>query len=320
MRIAILGATSQIAKNLISYFLKDSKYELFLFARNTKAVHEFIMTIDSLSIPFIFGFEEFPSGKYDVVINCIGIGDPRKLREAGVGFFRITEYFDNLVIDYLLNNKNTTYINFSSGAVYGTEFDSGVTEDSIANIAVNKIIPADFYRIGKLNAEVKHRALIDQNIIDLRIFSFFSQFIDLNSGFLLCELVRSVIANTIFHTNAVEIIRDYIAPSDLFTLVELCLINQKMNCAIDVYSAKVVQKSELIELFKHEYGLTSVIEDKDCASMTGTKLAYYSSNPAAFSLLSYVPTINSIDTVRSEVAMLLARSKISTNTNIKKML
>lgn len=307
MKIAILGATSQIAKNLIFYFLKNPQYKLFLFARNKKAVYDFIMTNDSLSFPLVLGLDEFLSGEYDAVINCIGIGDPSKLRAAGIELFRLTEYFDNLVIDYLSGHKNVTYINFSSGAVYGTAFDSGVTEDSMANIAVNKIAPTDFYRIAKLNSEAKHRALADRNIIDLRIFSFFSQFIDLDSGFLLCEMMRCTKTHSIFHTNKVDIVRDFIAPSDLYSLVELCLCQKRINCALDVNSAKPVLKSELLHLFSREFGLVVEVDDKIYSSTTGTKLAYYSNITIAFCGLTYIPAYKSIDTIEREAGILFVR-------------
>ncbi|WP_158904925.1 NAD-dependent epimerase/dehydratase family protein [Rectinema subterraneum] len=305
MKIAILGATSHIAKNLIYYFAKDPQCELFLFARNKQAVHEFIESCDSISFSRVLGFEEFLDGNYDAVINCVGIGDPHKQKDAGVEFFRITEYYDNLIIDYLLSHKNVVYINFSSGAVYGTAFDSGVTKDSLATIDVNNITSADFYRIAKLNSEAKHRAMLDLRIIDLRIFGFFSHFIDLDSGFLLCEMVRCTKDHAIFHTNSVDIIRDYVAPSDLFSLVKLCLEKEPLNCALDVYSAKPVRKSELLNLFSEEFGLEIEVEEKDHSSPTGTKVVYFSTNRDAQKLLGYFPENTSICNVQRETRILI---------------
>lgn len=305
MKIAILGATSHIAKNLIYYFVKYPKYELFLFARNKQAVHEFIESCDSISFSRVLGFEEFFDGNYDAVINCVGIGDPRKQKDAGVEFFRVTEYYDNLIIEYLLSHRNVVYINFSSGAVYGTAFDTGVTKESWATIVINNITSADFYRIAKLNSEAKHRALPDLRIIDLRIFSFFSHFIDLSAGFLLCEMLRCTKDHSIFHTNSIDIIRDYVAPNDLFTLVQLCFMKGDLNCALDVYSAKPVRKSELLNLFSEEFGLKVEIEENDHSSLTGTKMAYFSTNRDAQELLSYFPENTSIGTIEKETSMLL---------------
>jgi len=305
MKIAILGATSHIAKNLIYYFYRDPKYELSLFARNKKAVYEFIKSCNDVAVPCVIGFEEFISGNYDAVINCIGVGDPAKLKNVGDKIFRLTEYFDNLVIDYLLSHKNVAYINFSSGAVYGTAFDSGINRNSFATIDVNNITSADYYRIAKLNAEAKHRAMPDLCIVDLRIFSFFSRFIDLDSGFLLCEMVRCVKDHAIFHTNSVDIIRDYVSPNDLFALVELCFEKMPLNCVLDVYSAKPVRKSELIKLFSEIFGLAIQIEEEDNSSPTGIKVSYFSKNYEARRVLTYVPAKSSIQTVQEEAKHLM---------------
>jgi nucleoside-diphosphate-sugar epimerase len=305
MRIAILGATSQIAKNLISFFLLDPQYELFLFARNETAVYEFLRTIGARSAPQILPFSAFPSGKYEAVINCVGIADPLKQKAAGIELFRLTERYDNLVLDYLDSHEQTVYVNFSSGAVYGTAFDAGVTEESIATIAINNIMPADYYRIAKLNSEAKHRAMSDRRIIDLRVFSFFSRFVDLEAGFLLCEMTRCAREHRVFHTNAVDIVRDYVAPSDLFALVELCLRKSNENIAFDVYSAKPVRKSELIDLFAREFGLETCRDAMDRVSITGTKFSYCSSNSTANRVLKYSPILTSIDAIRSETLGLL---------------
>jgi len=306
MKIAILGATSHIAKNLVYYFRRDSRHELFLFARDQGAVYEFLKATEGEFAPSVFGFDLFPGGDYDAVINCVGIADPQKQKNAGVELFRLTERFDNLVLDYLAGHEKTVYTNFSSGAVYGTAFDSGVDDNAVASIAVNNISPVDYYRIAKLNAEAKHRAMADRNIIDLRIFSFFSRFIDLESGFLLTEMMRCVIERRPFYTNAVDIVRDYVAPSDLFSLVKLCVVSNGINQPIDVFSAGPVRKSELIALFAHDFGLETRIDEEARVSTTGPKLAYYSANHVATSLLNYVPALASRDAVRDEANEIIA--------------
>jgi len=56
------------------------------------------------------------------VINCVGIGDPGKLRNEMSSIFRVTERFDNLVLDYLECHPSALYLNMSSGAAYGQDF------------------------------------------------------------------------------------------------------------------------------------------------------------------------------------------------------
>ncbi len=300
MKIAILGATSHIAKNLVYYFRRDSRYELFLFARNQGAVHEFLKSTEGEAAPIVYGFDSFSGGDYDAVINCVGIADPQKQKQAGVELFRLTERFDNLVLDYLAGHEKTVYVNFSSGVVYGTAFESGVESNAIASIAVNSIAPVDYYRIAKLNAEAKHRSMADRSIIDLRVFSFFSRFIDLNSGFLLAEMMRCVVDRQPFSTDTVDIVRDFVAPTDLFSLVESCVASHGINRPIDVFSAAPICKSELIDLFSCDFGLETKIDEEARASTTGTKLVYYSMNHAATGLLGYIPALASRDSVCGE--------------------
>lgn len=311
MKIAILGATSHIAKNLVYYFRRDSCSGLFLFARNQGAVYEFLKSTDGELAPIVSGFDSFLGGDYDAVINCVGIADPQEQKKAGVELFRLTERFDDLVLDYLAGHEKTIYISLSSGAVYGTDFDSGVEANAVASIAVNGITPADYYRIAKLNAEAKHRAMADRSIIDLRVFSFFSRFIDLKSGFLLAEMMRCVIERQPFYTNAVDIVRDYVAPSDLFSLVKLCVASNGINQPIDAYSAGPIRKSELIALFSCDFGLETRIDEEAHVSMTGAKLAYYSVNHVAMSLLNYIPTLTSRDAIRSEANEIISRASDS---------
>jgi len=111
MKIAILGATSHIAKNLIYYFAKNPQNELFLFARKKDAVLEFMQAFKSPSFFRVLGFEALYEANYDAIINCVGVGDPAKQKNIGAEIFRLTEYFDNLAIDYLLSHKSVVYIN-----------------------------------------------------------------------------------------------------------------------------------------------------------------------------------------------------------------
>jgi nucleoside-diphosphate-sugar epimerase len=305
MRIAILGATSHIAKNIIYYFKDDKTLTLSLFARNEEAVRCFLDSV-GVSRMAVQSLEAFPDCDCDVVINCVGIADPQKQRDAGVEIFRLTERFDNIILDYLAGNKNVIYINFSSGAVYGTGFDAGVTENTLTQIAINNILPADYYRIAKLNAESKHRAMPSFSIIDLRVFSFFSKFIDLSSRFLLTEMVRSIKSDIEFETTRNDIVRDFIAPSDLYSLVRLCIAKPGVNEVFDVFSRAPVRKQELIDAFIGRYGMkVHYIESNSAVSPTGRKDKYLSTNYHAKERLGYLPHFSSLETVIEEADYLV---------------
>ena len=59
------------------------------------------------------------------------------------------------------------------------DFSVPVDESTYSKWGINHISEADYYGIAKLNSEVKLRALKDLNIVDLRVFGYFSRFIDL---------------------------------------------------------------------------------------------------------------------------------------------
>ncbi len=307
-KVIILGATSHIAKNLILHFFRD--YELLLFARNTESVKEFLIenvnTDNRITILDINYFETF-KGKSDVIINCIGFGTPDKVIAAGYDIYRITEMFDNLIIGYIYNNQETLYINFSSGAVYGTEFSAPVTEKSTTEIPVNNIRSSDHYRLSKIYSESKHRSLQELKIVDLRVFSFFSRFIDLGSSYLMTDIVRSIINKTELLTNDSDIVRDYIDPRDLFKLV-LLVTENPFNGVLDCYSSLPVRKFEILEAFSKEFGLCYHINQSvGIIQATGIKNIYYSKNKTA-EKFGYLPQFNSMDAITQEVRMLLNKN------------
>jgi len=312
-KICIFGSTSQIAKGLIYSFLNKTSYYLYLFARSIKGVNNFIENNSFESNRYTVSiFDSFNSIHYDVIINCIGIGDPVKLKEAGNSIFYITEYYDNIILDYLKNHQATLYINFSSGAVYGTSFEAPIVNKSLAEIPINNINDKEYYRIVKLYSEAKHRSFKGYNIVDLRVFSYFSRFIDLSTNFLMTEIVNAIINNNLFVTNDINIVRDYIHPFDLFTIVNCCIQKKKINDVFDAYSESPVEKFRLLDILKDKFGLTyKVDKSAKIVNATGVKNIYYSENRHA-ELIGYEPEYNSVDTIVDEMQKLLLIEKIVT--------
>jgi len=294
-KIAILGASSHIAKGLIFNFNRQKKgVELCLFARSSGKVRKFLKE-NNLKLNCRIGrFKGFSSGKYDVIINCVGLGTPLKVKKAGGEVFGLTEKFDNLILRYLQRHPDTCYINFSSGAIY--------------NVSVNDIKPEYYYGIAKLNQEAKHRSWPKLWIVDLRIFSYFSRFIELDSGYFLTELLECLKAKKTFVTNNCDFTRDYLAPEDLFDLICLIIKRKYFNGAIDVYSARPVSKSKLLEYFVKNYSLKYMIRRKlKLICPTGVKVRYYSNSRKAASL-GYQPKFSSLDTVAQETKYMLGEA------------
>lgn len=299
-KIAILGATSHIAKGLIYNFNMGGNYELFLFARSLERVQDFLRSIHYGKNISLKNFGELNDGKYDVIINCIGISSASDFKERISSYFRLTEQFDNLVLDYLDNHPDTLYINFSSGAAYGTDFSEPVNESTFSRWDINNITESDFYGIAKLNSEAKHRTLKHLKIVDLRIFSYFSRFINLKSKFLISEILSCVRNNKEFVTGPDNIVRDYIHPKDIFALIERCMEMEKNNDVFDVYSLKPVTKVEILDYFNKRYGLRYVIKnDLGVLSPTGTKCNYYSNSRKA-QKIGYLPRFTALKSIIQE--------------------
>lgn len=300
--IAIFGATGHIGKNMVSFFSKNNDVELYLFSRNTKKIESLRKLFHSTNLKF-YNFDEFEKYEYHAIINCIGIGNPSDFQESSV--LNIAEFFDNKIINYLMNVKNSHYIHFSSGAVFGKEFNSPISDSSLSKIDINDLDIGAIYSISKLYLETKHRSLHDLNIIDLRLFGFFSKFIDINSGFFLSEIIKSIKNNSEFVTNQEEITRDYVDPADLYHLVNCCITKKQINDVFDVISKKPVSKSEILYEFTKEFGLKFRYDKtKIITSPTGLKKKYFSLSRKA-EKIKYFPRYSSLETILNESKFIL---------------
>jgi nucleoside-diphosphate-sugar epimerase len=304
-RVAILGATGHIAKGLIYNFCQSAPGNVVLFARSANRVSDFLKAIHCDKNFDIRPLEGFVKSTYDVVINCIGIGQPAKLKAAAATVFRLTETYDNMILDYLSSQPETLYINFSSGAVYGTAFSEPAGEGTKSVIDVNHIDRNDFYRIAKINSEAKHRSFSDFNIVDLRIFAYFSRFIDLQAKYFITEIISCIQQDQVFETGPEDMVRDYVHPIDLFSLIERCIEKKRMNTGYDVYGRKPCSKFEILEYFSKEFGLKYLVKnDFVQAPVTGSKNIYCSMNRKAEEI-GYLPQFTSLDTLSQESKFLL---------------
>jgi nucleoside-diphosphate-sugar epimerase len=136
--------------------------------------------------------------------------------------FSLTEKFDNMALRYLEFHPKTVYINFSSGAVHT------ITPDALK--------PEHFYGVAKLYQEARHRALSKLNIVDIRVFSYFSRFVDPDSGYFLTELIKCIKRNSVFVTTPCDFIRDFLSSEDLFNLVCLVIKARPFNDVVEAYS------------------------------------------------------------------------------------
>jgi len=288
--IAILGATSHIARDFVARFAPRAGVEIHLYGRNTE------------SRPY----SQFGQDRYAAIINFVGVGDPSRAKEMGPDIFAVTRQFDLMAFDYLSRHPDTRYIFLSSGAVYGQNFAEGVSEASPAHVPVNALQPQDYYAEAKRYAEALHRSR-PENIFDIRVFNYISRSADLSARFLIADMINAVRGGTLFKTTSRPLMRDFLHPADFCQLVERCLAVPDGNMALDCYSQAPISKEELIALMASEFGMRYEIADAaSIVNATGEKPNYFSRNSRA-AALGYAPTYSSHSAIREEVAAILKR-------------
>lgn len=292
-KIAILGATSHIAKGLIYHFSREGYKNIDLYARSKNKLEDFLKQINC---PYTYPKKDFTDlykYDYDVLINCVGLGTPAKVKEANGDVFKLTEEFDNMVLEYLRRHPRALYVNFSSGAVY--------------NISVEDIKPEHYYGIAKLHQEAKHRVLNKLSIVDIRLFSYFSRFIDLDSGYFLTELLKSLKNKKVFAVDSRDFTRDFISSRDLFNLICLIIEAKPFNDAIDAYSSAPVSKIKLLKYFAKTHDLKYTFKHNlKLICPTGVKSFYCPKSKKAAGL-GYKPKDSSIATVAREAKYILEK-------------
>lgn len=222
MRVIVLGSTGHVGKNMV-YHLRERGHEVLPFSRS--GADGSFKLID-------FGWA--PAA--DLLVNCIGVGSPDKEKEVGETLYWLENEWDDNCIDYLAKHSGARYVYFSSGIVHYGENSA-------------------YYRT-KRAVETKH-SLCLLPITDIRLYSFFSRFIDIENTQLVPSIIRAIKNKRAFeYDGSVNVYRDYILPEDLATEVELVGITcHKPPRTLDVSSGKPTDKFSIIEMFKKDYGL-----------------------------------------------------------------
>jgi nucleoside-diphosphate-sugar epimerase len=267
MNVAIVGAKSWIAGDLA----KRLPYNLSLFDRDN--------------------MDQFGTQRYNVVINCVGNARDQDIVET-------TVKFDSMILDYVQNIPETKYIFFSSGAAYSTDFSNPVDWHSPAVVGINQI--PNRYSSAKLMAELRHRALPDLPIVDVRLFSYFSETVNPEAGLLMSQVVKCIQNKLPLNVQTDLMIRDYIGADDLAALIQKIIGAPAVNMAIDVVSKETVSVNELMLEMTERYGLKIVREapQESLKSTTGLKPWYYSES-RAYEHFGWEPTLTSMETIIS---------------------
>lgn len=308
MKIAILGATSQIARGLLKSFSGTDDHDLLLYARDPAAVAQWLQTERLTGQYRTADYAQFGhEGDLQAIINFVGVGSPAQAQQLGASILDITAHYDQLALDYLRHHAHCRYLFLSSGAAYGDIFDQPATADSSACVPINRLQGQDWYGIAKLYAEARHRAAGDQAIVDLRVFSYVSTAMDRDARFLISDIFRAIQDRTVLQTSSQSMVRDYLHPSDFHRLISLVLAAAPDNLALDCYSAAPVEKFDLLRAMHTEFGLNYEVTAAEAGiNATGAKTHYYSNNRRA-AQFGYHPAMTSLDGIRQVMQDMLAR-------------
>lgn len=310
MHLAILGATSQIAKDLVIAWSREVKatHELTLFARRPQAVRDWLATLSQPCHAEVKGFEEFgPHQQFDALLNFVGVGNPAQAAAMGASIFDITLQYDGMALDYVRARPKCSYIFLSSGAAYGSGFQSPVDENSRADTPLNALQPSDWYAVAKLHAECRHRAIGHLPIMDVRVFNYFSCTQDLSARFFITDALRAIRDGQTLKTSDSVMVRDYLHPSDFHQLIE-CLLAAPSNASVDCYSKSPIEKPVLLDALQAHHSLRyEVVPGPAGINATGSKPHYYSLNRRA-AQFGYTPRLTSLEGIVLESEKLLSGS------------
>lgn len=304
-RIAILGATSQIARDLIVSLSSAGEKNLHLFARRTADVKTWLTSAGLEGRYPADDFSALGKSEFDAIINFVGAGNPAQVMAMGNSIFDITLQFDEMALEYLRTHPACRYLFLSSGTAYGSSFNEPATRDTPAIVAINDLTPQEWYGAAKLHAECRHRSHPEFAIIDIRVFNYFSRTQDISARFLITDILRAVRDKTVLKTSSDYIMRDYLHPSDFHKLVSALLSAPATNAVVDCYSRAPIDKPNLLKAMQEKFGLRyEVAEVRAVVNATGSKPHYYSLNRRAADF-GYEPSLTSLEGIRREMEMLV---------------
>lgn len=304
--LAIVGASSQIARDLLMSMADAGRDRLLLYVRDITETENWVGAQGLSGSCRVLDYSRYGREPHDAVLNFVGVGDPRKAFEMGSSIVEITQQFDELVMRELPKNPDRRYIFMSSGVVYGGSFHQPVDENTRANI--DQIGAHDWYALAKMHTEMRHRARAESAIVDLRIFNYFSRTQSLETRFFITDLLRSLREGRTVTVSSDHMVRDYLHPSDFHGLVEAVLAANHTNTPLDCYSQAPVDKREILDVFHDQFGLRYHMvptSESVAVNATGAKPYYYSLNRQA-GALGYSPKHSSIVSLIKESAALLA--------------
>ena len=306
----IIGPNSQIGKSLLESFIK--REDVYVMSSNSLELERFIKRLGKRKRIHILEFNPFkkfsPPSDLTCIINCTGIGDPKKNQEILTISNDYSEILDFKIIDFLKKRSKIVYFSMSTGGFF---LGNGNYDEARGNREIKINLDSkdiSFYFLKKLKTEVVHRKFDDLKIIDLRIFGFISEFINLNANFFFSILIRSVVNGIEFKTTPLNFIRDYINTDDIVRIIELILKKPK-NDAIDIFSKEPVSKLEMLDFFKKKYNLECFNIFKEIKPIKKPKIISNCEKAKKIGFISETSSIENIKNFSEKIFSLHKKSK-----------
>ncbi len=306
MRVALIGASSRIAQDLVQH-MREIKSELILDLYSSREAKNLSGEFPNANFA---SYQSFGTNQeYDVVVNFVGRGSPKQLKEEIGEFENTSVFFDELCLDYLKVHRNAKYVFLSSGAVY-SNFDYA---DGACNQTPSSSDYNNPYANTKRLIEARHREMPHLAIYDVRVFGYLSLSLDVHDGAFFSEVLACLISGDMLITNDEDFFRDYCTISDFADLFSCIIDHPPINTAVDLYSMKPVSKFELLKSLGLDFGLRYSLSPAIAhtnISPTGQKTHYFSSSRSAASL-GYKPKRTSLDSCLDLVPQVLDRYRVN---------
>lgn len=312
MRIAILGANSQIASDLILSLAPQSQIELALYVRRPDEMRAWLTARGLTSRYDVAGYDHFTDrpSRFDAILNFVGSGNPVHTAAMGSTILQVTQEYDDLALRHLERQPDCRYIFLSSGAAYGGDFAQPVGDDSIARIPINRMAQSDWYGLAKLYAEGRHRARPDLAIVDLRVFNYFSHTLDTSNRFLISDILCAIQNEEELQTSTDNIVRDYLGPQEMHQLMQCILDTPPCNVAVDCYTQNPVDKLNLLTAMAQKFGLRYQWVSRPTGfTATGTKANYFSLSRKAGDLFGYAPSRTALEVVLEQASFKIKQAR-----------
>ncbi len=256
MRLSILGATGQIGRSLTR--LWASRHSLTLLARKLDQAAKFLVQAGLKAD--VRPVEALPDTPADLIVNAAGAGVPGQIRRQGFAMLEVTAQLDALCVAAQQRNPGAGYVFLSTGAIYGRNYHAARESDPMLPLPLTGSADHVAYPLAKRLAELRHRGLADAPIADIRIFGYVSSDIDLDSDFLVAQMLRAARAGKPFATRPDDVPRDFIDADSLGSFIDHWHSQGRPNGAYDVLSAAPTSKHRLLDALAEAVGLVTLVD------------------------------------------------------------